>query len=99
MAHKWESKYTFRSGHKHGTLMVRLTNDIGTGLEICQMSKGWEQSQMEEYANLIAAAPELLEAAQEVEAAIQGLKLDSAMKAATDKLYAAIAKAEGRDAL
>lgn len=47
-------------------------------------------------AHLIAASPELLEAANEVEAAIQGLALDAALKAATDKLYAAIRKAEGK---
>jgi hypothetical protein len=44
---------------------------------------------------LVVAAPDLLEAAEEVETAIQGLKLDDALRAATNKLYAAIARATG----
>lgn len=39
-------------------------------------------------------APDLLEAAQEVESVSQGLKLDAPMQAAIDKLYEAIRKAQ-----
>lgn len=49
-------------------------------------------------ARLIAAAPDLLSAACEVEAAMLNVahQLDPALKATVDKLYRAIAKAEGR---
>ena len=46
-------------------------------------------------ARLIANAPQLLDAAQDVESAIHGLHLVPGLKEATDYLYSIIAKIKG----
>jgi len=46
-------------------------------------------------ARLIAAAPEMLEALESIESAIQGLKLDPALKEATDHAWEVTQKARG----
>jgi len=66
-----------------------------TCLDYCHASPDRERAVADSY--LVAAAPDLLAAAEEIDAVTAqcGLKMDAALQAAVDQLYNAIRKAKG----
>lgn len=49
----------------------------GSGVEIASISPGWPKEDMEDFARLIAAAPELLEALEKLTITVEALYVDS----------------------